>query len=298
MGNRCPYPELYARAAAMARTGTGASEEPVLPMDSQGTCIFHSQDMDWKRENGFGRSFRRLVELLNQAEQDHDFAAFVFGGDEVRPRSGAEVQVLHIRDTVFRRETDFTGSSFLDSIEFDAVHFQGGATFRSATFHRDLEISNTRARGFDFVKAEIRGRAFFLEVDCAGYALFDDARFTGSADGYASRFDGVRFQGLTTFAGASFRLGNTSSAGFLSVSFEDVADFTDVQFHCHVEFKNVTFASAAEFINTSFDVVGSAARHRGPRSISIRSTWRPGDFSPSSARIRATRCSTTTLRCD
>ena len=143
------------------------------------------------------------------------------------------------------------------------MHFPGGATFRSATFHRDLEISNTRARGFDFVKAEIRGRAFFLEVDCAGYALFDDARFTGSADGYASRFDGVRFQGLTTFAGASFRLGNTSSAGFLSVSFEDVADFTDVQFHCHVEFKNVTFASAAEFINTSFDVVGSAARHRG-----------------------------------
>jgi uncharacterized protein YjbI with pentapeptide repeats len=261
-GNRCPYPRFYARATT-APAATGASETPVLPMDSQGTCIFHSQDIDWKRKNGFGRNFRQLVHLLAEVEQEHDFAEFVFVGDEVTTKGGSEVQVLHIRDTVFRRAADFTGSSFSDSVEFDAVHFQRGATFKGATFYRDLKISNTRSADFDFVRAEIRGLAFFREVDCTGVALFDDARFTGSSDGFVSRFDGVQFQGLTTFAGASFRLGDESSAGFLNVSFTDVADFTDVQFHCHVDFSNVTFASAAEFIDTSFHAVGSSARHRG-----------------------------------
>jgi uncharacterized protein YjbI with pentapeptide repeats len=262
-GNRCPYPEFYARAAAAAGTDAGAGERPVLPTDSQGTCIFHSQDIDWKRKNGFARSFRQLVDLLASAEQDHDFAEFVFVGDEAGTRGGAEVHVLHISDTAFRRAADFTGAYFPDSIEFDSVHFHGGATFRCSTFYRDLKISNTRSSGFDFVRAEIRGLAFFRDVDCTSFALFDDTRFTGSADGYASKFDGVRFQGLTTFAGASFRLGSESGAGFLNVSFEDVADFTDVQFHGHVDFDDVTFASGAEFIDTTFAGVGSSARYRG-----------------------------------
>src|SRR5688500_16152046 len=88
MDDRCPYPELYARAATAAETGTGPCETPTLPMDSKGTCIFHSQEIDWKRENGFGRHFRQLIHLLADAEQDHDFAEFVFVGDEVRTKSG------------------------------------------------------------------------------------------------------------------------------------------------------------------------------------------------------------------
>jgi uncharacterized protein YjbI with pentapeptide repeats len=262
-GNRCPYPEFFARAAATVEAAAGPGEAPALPMDCQGTCIFHSQDIDWKRKSGFGNTFRKLVHLLASAEQEHDFAEFVFVGDEVRTKSGAQVHVLRINNTVFPRAVDFTGSSFPDSIEFEKVHFQRGATFKGATFYRDLKIRNTRSTDFDFVRAEIRGLACFREVDCTGFALFDDARFMGSTDGFVSRFDDVQFQGLATFAGASFRLGDESSAAFLNVSFTDAVDFTDVQFHCHVDFNNVTFASAAEFTDTSFGGAGSAGTHRG-----------------------------------
>lgn len=166
MGNRCPYPDFYAQAATTPETETESSESPVLLMDCQGTCIFHSQDVDWKRKNGFGREFRQLIQLLNAAKQQHDFAEFVFVGDEVRMKKGSEKQVLRIADTIFLEEAIFTGASFLDTVEFDGIAFKQGGTFRNSQFLQDLKISNARCYSLDFRGSEFKGLAFFMKIEC------------------------------------------------------------------------------------------------------------------------------------
>ncbi|MGZ8394857.1 MAG: pentapeptide repeat-containing protein, partial [Nitrospira sp.] len=263
MGERCPYPEFYEKIGSAALIAHEVEPTPMLPMDDRGTCIFHSQDVAWKRENDFKGKFLELVRLLNADvnAKYFDFAEFVFVGNETRAKGGSEEHVLRISDTTFRRQTYFMAASFLDSLELDGVDFQNGAMFSGATFARNLSTENSRFCGLDFVKAKVAQIAFFGKVEFLSFSLFQNAQFAGVTDGYAVRFEDARFQGITDFSGAVFDV--KSSVGFLKVRFEDFTDFRGTQFNCHVVFDDVLFASVAEFIDTLFDTVGSAARYRG-----------------------------------
>lgn len=263
MGIRCPYPEFYEKTRSTAVIANGAEPAPALPIDDRGACIFHSQDAAWKRGNDFEGKFLQLVRLLNAYEDAkyYDFAEFVFVGSEIRTASGSEEHVLRISDMAFRRQAYFMAASFLDSFELDGVEFQDGARFGEATFARNLRIENTRFRGLDFTKAKVAQLAFFIKVEFLSFALFENVRFTGIADGYAVRFEDDRFQGIAEFSGAVFDV--ESSVGFLKVQFEDFTDFRGTQFNCHVAFSDVSFASVTEFIDTLFDTVDSTARYRG-----------------------------------
>jgi uncharacterized protein YjbI with pentapeptide repeats len=262
-GNRCPYPALYESRSTTLPDARNGAERPVLPIDSDGMCIFHSRQIEWKRENNFNEKFRELLRLLDESEQRYDFVEFAFVGDEVRGKGAKQENVLRVTDRVFRRSLDFEGASFHDSVEFHGVTFEQGVGFRWATFFHDLEFSRVRSRNFDFIAAQFNGAAFFIGVDCTNQAFFDDARFTSTADDFAAKFEDVNFRGFVTFPGASFRLGSESAVRFRNVVFEDVVDFTNTLFQCHVSFENASFASRADFIDTSFESRGSTARFRG-----------------------------------
>src|SRR5215207_3582299 len=93
MGNQCPYPEFYDKARS-PETGPA----PTLPMDDRGACIFHSQEIAWKRKNDFKGKFLQLVQLLDAdgAGRDYDFAEFIFVGTEPGTKNGSEEHVLHL----------------------------------------------------------------------------------------------------------------------------------------------------------------------------------------------------------
>ncbi len=256
MGERCPYPEFYERSRSQAGSAL------VLPIDDRGACIFHSQEIAWKRENGFKANFLQLVQLLDAdaAWSYYDFAEFVLVGTKL---SGPGEHIFSIEDTSFRKRAYFIGATFIDSFVLAGVDFQDGGVFREATFARDLIIKNSRFKGLDFIKTKLTQCAFFTEVDFLSYALFQDACFTCTRDGYVVKFEGSRFHGITDFSSAFFTLGAESAAGFLKVQFKDFADFRSTHFSCQVVFSDVSFASITEFINTSFDAVRSSARYRG-----------------------------------
>lgn len=127
MGKRCPYPEFYEKARSTESSAPEANLAPALPMDDHGACIFHSQEIAWKRKNDFKGKFLQLVQLLDAAgeERDYDFAEFVFVGSEIRTKNGSEEHVLDIEDTVFRKQAYFTGASFLDSFDLEGCRFPG-----------------------------------------------------------------------------------------------------------------------------------------------------------------------------
>lgn len=255
MGKRCPYPEFY------EKTRVAAANAPVLglPVDDRGECIFHSREVAWKRDHDFEGHFLQLVRLLiaETGAKYYDFAEFVFVG------GGAGPHTLHIADTVFPRQTYFTAACFLDSFTLEGVDFRDGADFRQATFAGDLQVTNARFGGLDLSGAECGRLVTFAKVEIVSFALFHDARFTGTAGGYVVKFEDSRFDATTDFSGVAFLLGDESSVGFLRTRFEESTDFTRTRFHCQVVFSDVSFAGVTEFIDTSFDVVGSSARYRG-----------------------------------
>jgi uncharacterized protein YjbI with pentapeptide repeats len=265
MGNRCPYPEFYEKAQSTASSVPEAVPAPALLIDDWGACIFHSQEIAWKRKNDFKGKFLQLVQLLDAdgAGRDYDFAEFVFVGSEIRTKSGSEEHVLHIADTTFRKQAYFTGASFLDSFELEGVDFQDGADFVYATFAHDLRIENARFRGITFNHATLANLAVFTKVQFLNYALFAKARFTGTESDYTVKFKDSRFEGITDFSGAIFTLGDESTVGFLNIQFEDFTDFKGTKFNCQVEFSDVIFAFTTEFIDTSFNMGLSSARYRG-----------------------------------
>lgn len=267
MGRRCPYPEFYEKARSTeSSVPDGEPLASTLPMDDGGACIFHSQEIAWKRKNDFKGKFLQLVQLLDAAGEgrEYDFVEFVFVGSELRTKSGTEEHILDIGETVFRKEAHFMGASFLDSFELESVDFQRGANFIGATFARDLRIKNARLNGVDFGGAKFTRTAAFTKVEFLNFALFGNAQFTGTTgNGYTVRFEDSRFEGITDFSNAAFTLGDDKAVSFLKVQFEDFTDFKRTRFACQVVFRDVSFAWTTEFIDTSFETIRSSARYRG-----------------------------------
>jgi uncharacterized protein YjbI with pentapeptide repeats len=265
MGQQCPYVQLYDRVRSIGAQAAEVSAAQLLPVDDRGACIFHSQQLAWKRENDFTGKFLQLVQLLDEhdAERYYDFAEFVFLGSDLIVKSGNEEYLLRITDTIFRKEAYFTGASFLDSFELERVELHEGASFDQAIFHHDLTFEKIPIRGLDFTEAKFHGGVSFNEVASLSYTLFSKATFETTRNSAVVRFKDSRFEGITDFSAADFTLGEQSVVCFQNVQFQDFADFRNTHFNCQVDFSDVTFVDTTEFIDTSFDMVRSTARYRG-----------------------------------
>jgi hypothetical protein len=234
----------------------------VLPVDDRGACLFHSQEVAWKRQNDFHARFLQLVQLLDEhdTERYYDFAEFVFVGNDV---SGAEEHLLRITDTIFRKQAYFTGASFLDSFELERVDFQDGASFDQAIFKHDVIFEKTRIRGLDFTGTKFTDGVHFNEIEFLSFTFFQNASFEATKSSPLVLFKASRFDGITDFSAAAFTLGDQSAVCFQNVQFQDFTDFRNAHFNCQVEFSDVSFADNREFIDTSFDMVRTTARYRG-----------------------------------
>ena len=94
VARRCPYPALYERLSqSVVSTGTSVSAIHLLPIDSDGACLFHSKNLVWKRENDFAERFLHLVALLeaDEASKCHDFTEFTFIGSDLIDASSPDV---------------------------------------------------------------------------------------------------------------------------------------------------------------------------------------------------------------
>lgn len=254
MGVKCPVPDLYARAPGP----TSGETPPALPVDASGECIFHSRDVDWKRDNDFVGHFARLVQLLNAdtTAKHFDFAEFVLVG------AGPD-RVLRIAETVFLKQAYFPAALFLNSVQLDRVGFPEGANFQGAVFVGGLTISNAQFGGLDFGRVEFRQPVTFTKVELTNFTFFARARFVSATNGHQISFDDVGFDGLTDFSEAVFNLDNDSLVRFRRCRFEGPTDFTHTEFRCQLVFADVRFAGVIEFVDTLFDEARSTARHRG-----------------------------------
>ncbi len=263
----CTCAELYEKTDDSNYDNPDVTSESPLPIDESGLCIFHSENVSWKRENGFVDKFLKLTSIIDDVDSlsAYDFSEFRFVGNEFMTKNESGFYTLNLKEVTFSKEVRCNNSIFLDSIEFDKIRFEQGGSFVESVFKGEVKISNSCfVRGVDFSKTKFFQLAFFDGVEFQSYAIFDNVKFSGEKSGYTSRFQSSIFQGLTDFTHAIFASNrDQSTAGFLKVRFEDYTIFSNAEFHNQVVFDEASFSDTTEFIDTLFETSKSSARYAG-----------------------------------
>lgn len=78
-----------------------------LPHDSEGKCIFHSADLQWKRENNFSQWLKKLVLLLDKRDDVIELDDIILVGDSLMEK----------QDTKYRFRTNAENESYCIVLE-------------------------------------------------------------------------------------------------------------------------------------------------------------------------------------
>jgi len=239
----CPYPEMLEG----------------LPLDSLGVCIFHSNEIAWKRTSSFVTWFAKLLRQIEHGAQETDefyFRDFIIVGNEA--------SLITLPKRTFKKKFDFTGAQFLDPVAWQNTRFASsmGVSFASTHFHSTLKIEDVHFRGADFTGSTFGDSIRIQHTHFKNsYAIFDRCTFNGNVIIHDTIFDGIAMFTDSVFGQSSRRDSHTS---FSDINFLDVVDFSNAIFHCHVSFEEVRFHYHSEFVDTQFRPIESTIRYRTP----------------------------------
>jgi len=194
-------------------------------------CIFHSQDIEGKKEE-FKVAFWEEFERQKKEEETYNFKGYVFPVN------------ISFREREFEKGTDFSGTQFFADADFADVRFSADACFSVVQFFAYANFE--RAKFFadaDFQYAEFSFHAVFVGVRFSSYVNFKHARF--SAVGFFQR---VQFSGMTDFNYARF----SADVSFFDTRFSEKADFEFAKFSSNADFRVARFSGKAEFRDVQF----------------------------------------------
>lgn len=138
-----------------------------LPHDSIGECIFHSRDLEWKRENNFSYWLNKLIFLLDNYDNENseiELDEVIFVGNsfieeqevKYKMRAGSENELYcFVLEKIFcKKNICFNNSKFEDIIILERCclkndlilqncHFSKGISIERFTVGGDLHIYNS-----------------------------------------------------------------------------------------------------------------------------------------------------------
>lgn len=234
-GNKCPYTQMYHE----------------LPLDRNGVCLFHSNDLNWKRENQFTTKFLQLVQLLDEHSNIayYDFSEFVFVGKPLKSTKNSEPWVFKFSETVFRKEATFLGALFTDPVELLNVKFKNGANFKGAIFKKGLEMQKCSVGSSTFDEAVFEKNVYFEDTHFSGtYTTFVCSVFNKSAKFVNSTFDGMAIFSEAIFNKSKDR---DSMTEFADVEFSFKKDMKGTIRLKNVNFNNISNVSRKRIIQLS-----------------------------------------------
>ncbi len=207
---------------------------PNVPIDHNGYCIFHSQELKWKIKNNF---LKYLTTLSNSIRQNRlttfGFHDFVFTGESIKFEGNHEnkdllyfnkmgfLPTLTFYDCTFCAEIELENCSFKSSVNFINCTFQNEVTLNGCTLFNELNIFDTCR--FEEKLSFYNQNLFYSNVNIVNSDFrndldIDTAVFQGSLFIDENRF--LIEQGLYVFScvlnkGASFR--NNLNIGLFNV---------------------------------------------------------------------------------
>ena len=252
--HQCPFPQII---EYLKRKDPEAIANYTLPIDKEGFCIFHSNDLRWKHENKFMEQFSILHNILTDSTDinQYEYIGFVFVGSATEAPQQKEIDFSKFQ---FTKEVNFERSTFIDFVRFENNDLTNGVDFTKCKFNDKFLLKNS-----------VIGLAVFSDAIFSMDARFNDSQFSRMiADFYGTEFkksvffDNADFNIMTVFDEAKFNTSNgkENCARFSKVNFKDSLNFKGASFSCIVRISDCNFDCHAEFIDTSFNATKSTAR--------------------------------------
>jgi len=247
--HQCQYPELYKEFSAIFKN---TSLDISLPIDNNGFCLFHSNDLEWKIANNFNQRFSTLLQLLDLYKKErntdgfsYQFNGFIFVGGETLIKIFGKSEIANailIKD-LQGKKIDFRNAVFINDVFIENLSFDN-ASFDYAVFKGTSNFTSIKFKSSYFCNSVFENNFHCKFVDFFQEVLFSNAlfnkKFTIERSNFSdiSDFSDVQFNGLTKF---------------IDIVFKSQVKFSNTFFRNIVIFNKIKIESIVDFIETEFE---------------------------------------------
>lgn len=246
----CIYPQLYEELKKNPSEFTEMDFN--LPIDEDGFCIFHSKNIEWKREQGFFNKFLDIISVLNshavnrrekkERRKFFDFSGFTLIGND---------NIIDFTELKFQEYPKFKNAIFIDKLLFSNTVFVNGCQFEKSVFKNNVEIKHTKFLDV----ATFEGAIFENKFDCIDTTFDASVIFTDAIFEMIVGFRNCEFNGRVMFDKVYCKNNDLWFTLFNSKFNQHAfAVFDRTKFEGLVKFENIEFNSNVSFIYSEFNL--------------------------------------------
>jgi len=230
-----------------------------LPIDENGLCIFHSQDIEWKMENDFMSIFFALLEVIAKISEDEinfefpnafkdfDLRGTICVGEEYELHNGQTIIQAELENLVIGGDVciSMDRSIFLHTFRMINCDFsKSDIDLKHSTFHEEVVMSQLKIHQISLDDTVLKEGIHINNSEFKGYVEFCGMNVQHGFNVQSSSFLGSSFWVETIF--------NTEFWSMDDTYFQDLADFTEVTFTGEMSITNCTFEQELRYRDTNF----------------------------------------------
>jgi hypothetical protein len=210
--------------------------------DVEGNCIFHSKDIEWKKENKFGELLLKIAqhEIGKNSVRNVEFESAVFDS------SINELLTLDFKNKILHLDN----CEVISKVSIKNHHYQNAVSFKNTSIHGDISFSDASFNGVDFSETTVHGDFYLTRVTSKSYFYLDDSKIDGGLIFYNNVFNHV-----FSLNGAKVNIdpGRLRHSHFSTCIFQNQTDFVGTHFKKAFVFNECTINDRVYFDNTLFE---------------------------------------------
>lgn len=272
----CGWESYYNEHIASGRNNAANSG---LPVDENGLCLFHSSDIEWKRQNKFAERLATLITCVDNDEdmEDISFDDFILVGNDTLDRETWEKHdykldspnehILYLHGATCRKNLVFHNARFHDPVIIekgifktdliiDHCLFEESISIDRLTIGADLYIDGSEFKrhfvwvgknrvigNFTIIDSKFNGRTDFCNLVLENHSVVDNNVFEKSD--FVSEFN-CRFDG-----GLDFTRNEFADLRFDACYFYGDCTFAELTQHHSFTIINPTIQGQVSFVGTA-----------------------------------------------
>lgn len=219
--------------------------------DSEGKCIFHSENLMWKSQHQFSNILLNTIDKL-----DKDDAVKEIDLDETII-ADHNVDVLMIELKTVKRFS-MNKAKIFNPLTFKSADFGNQLNCKKTVFLGKTKMIDTKLDSCEFSKCVFKKAVSIDKCNFSGtYTSFEDSVFEESI-----KISGSRFAGMAFFSDVKFlENGWLSWATFMELVFEQECNFDRCFSACSFTFQDIMFRGKTDFKELVFSKVKNHSNH-------------------------------------
>ena len=235
------------------------NEKYILPIDEDGYCIFHSENIEWKQKNDFSGYLEKLFSIINlidnekiRYETPNGFLDFDMRGikwiakdSDKQKENNILIEKLSFNNHI---SLNMHEGHFYDELRFNKITAENITfNFSDSTFEKTVSLESSILKEISFENCKLKGGIIIgNQCEIKGFAEFNDMVVQDKFLISSSTFSGNIILNDSIF--------NTKDTIWLdNVIFEDEVDFKNCTFNDVVYIENCEFDNEVFFTDSEFN---------------------------------------------